>query len=708
MINYEQIPLLRFFIPFFIGVAIATQYEVGNVFVFLFAVLLVISFIGLIISNMIRNEKKSFKYKWVYGFFLNLCLLLCGLLITSQSKSLNSFSHFSKYDFNGQNCIVRLAEAPSERQNSVRVLMIVDALEINNQWIKTEGKLLNYFEKDTASLKLKYGDLLILRADFSDTKPPSNPYEFNYKKYLADNNIFHQAYTKSGTWKVLSHGHGNKAVSLAYKIRDYVLTKIEGLGIRDKEYALVSALLLGLKDNLDNDMRNEFSASGAMHVLCVSGLHVGIIYLVLNFLFGFLDKYRKGKYFKAVLVIFFIFFYALLTGFSPSVLRAVGMFSIFTIGKTLNKNTCIYNSIILSAIIIMLLDPYNITKLGFWLSYLAVIGIIILYPKFYNLYKFKNYLPDKIWSLVCVSIAAQLATAPITLYYFNQFPNYFILTNIIVVPLASLIVYAAIALVTFSFVPFLSDYIAIGLTFLLKFMNKTVHIIEGLPFSTTEDIVITQIQMYLLYLIIIVVFLYFVRSQSYYLKTAFIILAFFFLITSIHKVNIYRQELFIIYNTKKGFAADFVKGENHVFIADNNVLTDEQTINFNIRNFRLKKGLKNEFSMSTEKLQDTDSLYKNMLYARGNHVFFNGSVITFINSFSTDKIATVPFKSDFQVFNSTGLPPWKRHYIRNYISSNYIFSASLNSNEAQFIKTELAQQNIFEIKENGAFLYYFR
>ncbi len=649
-----------------------------------------------------KNEILAFRYRWFFGASLSLAVLLAGILLSIFNSSLMRSHHFSTYDYAGKSCILRVVESPSERANSVRLMVDVEALKKNNEWLAVRGKALVYLEKDSAALHLMYGDKLLVKAGFSETRAPANPHEFNYKRYLAFNNIHHQSYHRSGDWKLIKRGQGRLLHTLGFNARTYVLDKMAAYGIEGQNYALVSALLLGMRDALDNDMLKEFSSAGAMHVLCVSGLHVGIIFLVLNFAFSFLDKFSKGRYLKALLVIIFIWFYAIITGLAPSVMRASTMFSVITIGKALNRNTSVYNSLCFSAALLIVINPYIVAKLGFWLSYLAVLGIVYLHPKFYKWLTFKNKIADKIWSLACVSLAAQIATSPIAVYFFNQFPNYFLISNLMVVPLATLIVYSGVALVMVSFIPYVSDVVAYLLSLLLSAMRQVVGFIDGLPYATAHP-VITQMQMFIVYAVIIGLILYFHKQKVVYLKTVMLTLIAFFFISTVNNIYSKRQHKMVVYSLNRGLGIDFIQGRDAVFVADKAVSQDSSLIGYHIENHRLRSRIRNVTVVTTDELAERDTLIGNLLYVRNQHLYFGNKKITLVSRQTSLKKHSISLEQDLVIFNR--LPFTRSHdYLENFSARLHVLPPVLNMFERNTLSNYLNHESLFDMRQNGALI----
>ncbi|MCK4406529.1 MAG: ComEC family competence protein, partial [Bacteroidales bacterium] len=436
---WHQFPFVRLITPFIFGIisAVSLGQEI-HVPLFVLGVLFIIILLIVFIPNIFF----SFKYRWVFGLVIFALLYLSGFELTVQKFQKFKQLHVFQLPVEKRNYIVDIIEPVSQKQNSYKVIAGIRSAETDDKWEYSRGTVILYFQKDSLSKEIRYGDRIVLNANFIETKPPQNPSEFNYKRYLENKGIYHQAYIKSGTWKVLSTENCNKLLTFALSIRNNFFKILERNNIRGNEFAVVSAILLGYDDKLDKELVKEYSGAGAMHILCVSGLHVGIIYLLLNSMLFFLKKFRYGNNIKAVVLILLIWFYAMLTGLSPSVLRASTMISFIIIGKSLNRQTNIYNSLAASAFLLLIINPFIITSVGFQLSYAAVIAIVMLQQPMYKLWIINNWLGDKMWAITTVSIAAQLGTFPIALLYFHQFPNYFIITNLIVIPLSGFIIYA--------------------------------------------------------------------------------------------------------------------------------------------------------------------------------------------------------------------------------------------------------------------------
>ncbi len=358
---------------------------------------------------------KSFNHIWINGLALNVFIFCFGLALHVSQKDILNPSHFSKYT--SKYIEVRIIEPLLERKKSYKGLAeVVEVVDSNGISHKCIGKLAIYFQKDSSVISgIHYGDILLLRSNYKEAQPPQNPYEFNYKRYLAFNNIYHQSYLRLGDFIKTGISKKNFLFEFSYTAQQYFKDVLNKYVESKTEVAVSQALLYGYDDDIDADVVKAYSNTGTLHVLAVSGMHVGIIFWIISKLLIFLDKKRWGKILKAIISIVLLWIYSLLCGFSPSILRATVMFSFMIVGKLFKRDVNIYNTLATSAFVILIFDTNIIANVGFQLSYLAVLGIVTFQKTIYNWYQPKYWLVDQIWSITAVSIAAQIATFPVGL-----------------------------------------------------------------------------------------------------------------------------------------------------------------------------------------------------------------------------------------------------------------------------------------------------
>lgn len=379
----------------------------------------------------------------------------------------------------------------SEAKNTAkteRYLLRIDQLKFKDSLYSYSANVLLYLSKSEENISFDYGDRIFANVSLAKIQGPKNPEDFDYAKFMRRKGYEFQAFAKNDDLIILNKNNGSKFMDFAIAMRNYFQSVLKENFRNPDNFHIAEALILGQKDDLPNDVRSAFADAGAIHVLAVSGLHVGIIYQMLIYILSFLKRWKYGSTGIFFISVFILFGYALITGFSPSVSRAVIMFSILALSKLINRRSNIYNNLGLAAFIILIIDPMMIFDLGFQLSFLAVFSIVFFYPYLTSTVEINNSILDKMYKLTCVSLAAQIGTFPITIYYFHQFPNFFILSNFIVIPFAAIILTFGIALLVLHFFPLLENLLAWLLEMSINIMNRSIFIIQELPYSVTKDI----------------------------------------------------------------------------------------------------------------------------------------------------------------------------------------------------------------------------
>lgn len=499
----NQNPFVRILFPFIAGILISPYFH--NHIYFAFFCLVILALTGFLIFTAIQTE--SYRFRWIQSVLFGLFFLSFGIFYSgTQHNPKVKNSHVFQYD-KPSTLVVTIVDDVDIRPNSVKSIVKCESFVGDTSISVISEKILVYFYRDTLSEKLQYGDRLIINGFLQLPDEAMNPNAFNYRKYLLQQGITYTSWIGRDKFRILERDKGNILKSFALRLRGNILDILRSqLGDND-EYKVAAAIVAGYRTALDADLRQSFANAGAMHVMCVSGLHVGIIFVILSSMLKFLsDKKLLLRILKVILILGIIWFYALLTGFSASVFRASMMFSFVALGMVIQRKVPIYNSLAASAFLLLLINPVYIFQVGFQLSYLAVIGIVALFPLIQKLIPARGKIFIKIRDLAAVSIAAQIATTPISLYYFNQFPNYFILTNIIVVPLAGFIIYSAIPALLLNNIHIIGDVFAWILGILMKTMNISVRFIDSLPGAVSQHIFISFTQVFLLYLVIFITF----------------------------------------------------------------------------------------------------------------------------------------------------------------------------------------------------------
>ena len=612
-LSINKIPLVRLLIPFIGGIIIAAYTNNDSLLLFYCFLASLITLFTLI---FIRSINANYTIRWLFGLLIYVNFLLAGYHLTSfKIKKSKTFNPIANQE---QLFVGEINETPQTKRKTVKVILTVRQIKNDDEWQAIKNKVLLYLKKDSLSKLLHIGDIIAIKTTLKLVPPPKNPYEFNYRNYLNNHFIYHQAYINASKWTFLHKSERYSLFKVASSIRRKLINALQQKGLDEDELAIASALILGYKNNIDNRLKKAYSSAGAMHVLAVSGLHVGIIYLLFHFLLSFLEQRKYGRYIKSILLLLILWGYAFITGLSPSILRAATMFSFIIVGKTLNRNSNIFNTLAASALVLLMINPLYIMEVGFQLSYAAVIGIIIIQPLIYPLFISKWWLLDKVWEITTVSIAAQIATFPLALLYFHQFPNYFIFSNLIIIPLASLILYLGVMTIACLSIPLLSDYLILALKYLIRFLNWIVTSVESLPYSLSSDIRFHIIDTWLVYIIVVALIALIVFRKFKFLMVACVSSIIFLLGLIIRNYGDLQQHQLIIYSIPQHTAINFIDKKSSCLLTDELLYNKKEKLLYHIQNNWVNSGIQNRVVTPLRNTKRTHYLDHHLL----NHKHF--------------------------------------------------------------------------------------
>ena len=434
-----------------------------------------------------------------FGLLTYLCMIGIGMTsYTIQNEKLGShhYTNLTSIDsFNSIQFKIKERLKPDSYNNKY----IVSLQSCNNE--KATGKLLINVKRDSLTQSLSVDDLLFTTAKLEGIQKPLNPHQFDYSKYLELKQVYHQLYLTQEELLPLSNSK-TTIYGYADQLRSLINIKLIAAGFKDDALSIINALLLGQRQNIDKTIYNNYVNSGTIHILAVSGLHVGIILWILNFLFKPLLYFKYGNYLRPIILVSILWTFAIIAGLSPSVTRAVAMFSIISIAMHLKRPTNIYNTLVISAFVILLFKPTFLFEVGFQMSYLAVLGIVSVQPILYKLWKPKYLVTDKLWQIFTVTLAAQAGVVPISLFYFHQFPGLFFISNIVVIPFLGLILGFGLLIIALALMNILPDFIVTAYSFVIDSLNAFIAWVAQFEDFLFRDIPFTILQVICSYFII--------------------------------------------------------------------------------------------------------------------------------------------------------------------------------------------------------------
>ena len=668
MFFWSKYPLLRILASFLTGGLFA--FYLRNVFFISFGLGLIITIVGIVVYFLFHYFI-SYKNRIYTGVVIIVLMVWMGFFMTYVFINTNKIPSFILSSKQSVMFIGDITESPVVKKNSIKTIIHVIQYKDSTGLKPTDFKMILYLKKDKKAEEVQHGDRLVFNVRAQTIQPPKNPEEFNYKRYLGIKKIHLQGYATTNVWEKIDENKGNVFLIFASNLRAKLLKIWEKGNLEKDENAVASAILLGADDKLDADLNRKYASAGVSHILCVSGMHVGIVFMIVNYLLFFLSKNRQQKTIKTIILLLTVWFYAAMTGMAPSVMRASTMFTFVALGNLFRRQTNTYNSLLSSLFFLSCINPLILFDVSMQLSYSAVFGIVWLQRPIKNMYFPKTKLGNYVWEIVAVSLVAQLLTAPFAMYYFHQFPTYFLLANIIIITFTPFVVGASMLSLLISFWEWGYEYISILLNYLIKSMNYVVAFIEKMPYSTVQKINFTAWETLILYLVIL-----FFASAFLYKKKSFFYIALIFIVSlfaksTYEKIYTLQQKEIIAYSIPNGFLINCIEGNCAYMIGDGITLNDKNKLAFHVENYHIKRQIKHTKVV-------TDDLQENNFLKIGNFIQFSGINIFIINQkIYYEENKKEKLKVDYLIIDNN--PSVKIKNILKMIDFDYIVFSSNNS-----------------------------
>lgn len=589
MLKWAPYPFVRITLSFAAGILLyillGREFRFGLEFFALF-------FLAFAVAAILSGKYKTENATNLAGILGLSAFFTLGLFTAHYRTEKHNPEHFINFKGEPTHYVGVVEDYVQQKPTYQSTVLQVELVKVNGQWHEAKGKVQLSVPHDSGQhYELTYGDRLLVRGAPKLVAQPLNPAQFNYRQYLANKNIYHQHYLQAYQFQKLTNEPPSRVLYFSILLRRQLDSVLQARLDEHREYGISSALILGVKDELDNSIRNTYSQTGTMHVLAVSGLHVGLIFTVLVLLLNKFDKTLQQRLLGAILTLLILWLYAFITGLSPSVLRAVLMFSLVTLGMALGRNTNIYNTVAIAALVLLFINPYNLLEVGFQLSFVAVLGIVYLQPRLYNLLEINNWFLDKIWGLFTVAMAAQLATFPLGIFYFHQFPVYFWLANLVVVPLATFVLWSGVSGLLLSWVPGLSWLLFKIHFWLVWCMNEFNLWVQQLPQAIINGIDITLLQTTLLYLLLLAFILFMAFKRLRYLSIATGIVAILSVQEILETIEQKRQSMQAIYSLRNSTGLAVFKGEHAIVLVDSALSQNQNNYTFNVQPHLWQQGI---------------------------------------------------------------------------------------------------------------------
>lgn len=576
---WKQVPFFRLLLPFMAGIIL--QWRFGFSLTSLLTGIVLCGLTGLML--MFLPSALKYRFRWLQGLCIQIMMLVAGACITYKSDIRNNYAWAGNFYTDSAAVVATLQEPLVEKAKSYKALATIDAIKTNNGWQKVRGNMLIYFRKDSTIPSLRYGSEIIFVKPLQRIKNSGNPGAFNYQRYAAFQDIYHQVFLNQNEYVATGNTNINPFNQWLLNIRFNVVNTLKQYIPAEKEAGVAEALLIGYKDDLDKNLVQAYSNTGVVHIIAISGLHLGLIYLLLVWVFNRFKRRSWVKWVKPVVIICVLWIFSLVAGAAPSILRSAVMFTCIVIGETISRKGTVYNTLAVSAFILLFYNPYFLWDVGFQLSYAAVLSILIFMRPVYNWFYVPNKALNFVWELTSITISAQILTLPFILYHFHQFANLFLITNLVAVPLSTFVLYGELLLIIFSKVPVIAKLVGTVTYYLLAFMNGFIERLNNVSFAITENIQLSLAQAVLLSIFLSFTGYWLLRKSKPALLAAIFSAVFF---VGLRSYDIYEKKLqrkIIVYNVPQHEAIDFVNGMSYTFYGDTALLADDF-----LRNFHLK------------------------------------------------------------------------------------------------------------------------
>lgn len=589
---WKRIPALRLLLPFAAGILLQWHLAINPKITWgAFTVsLLVILFISS------RNDYKKYLLAPVSGITLSLLFIALGAIVTYRADIRNDPDWLGKSQGEGFYKAF-LLESPLPREKTWKATAeLLSITTPEGRGKKVKGKVILYFSKsdmnEDDAAKLRPGSTIVLRHAPQIIPGPANPGQFNFQRFCLFDGITHQAFLRDTSWMLLNEQKPAAFRKWLESLRNRIVHSLQRFIPDAKAAGLAEALLIGYKNDLDKELLQTYADTGVVHIIAISGLHLGIIYWILRWFTRALPKRGHARWARFFIVLSGLWLFSLLAGAQPSVLRSAVMFSFILVAETIQRRSNIYNTLCCSAFFLLLINPFWLWDIGFQLSYAAVLSLILYMQPIYRSWYIAGQWLDYLWQMCAVTLAAQILTIPLCLYHFHQFPTYFLPANLVCVPLSSALLIAEIILIAISPIEFLAHALGWLIHKGIDLMNWIVRWIVELPHSLITGFNLNELQVIALYIVV-------VGSMAFLLYRNRIALQLFMVSVLIVCISGYWQRQQInhraelrIYSMPSYSSADVVIGKSYTTIFEDSSGMDRLNYQFQLKGARV--GLRNQ------------------------------------------------------------------------------------------------------------------
>jgi competence protein ComEC len=498
---------------------------------------------------------------------ISICLIISisGALLVWHKDPRNDPKGLHLNNSQGRLLVASIQAPPVERPKTIKISAKVVLSYSAQGQEQLKGNILIYILKTDTLPPLRYGQYIVFHQPLQPISNSGNPGCFDYEQYALFQGITRQVFLEPGKFFVTDHAT-SPIKRFLFNTQDWIISVLKKNINGTRETGLAEALLIGYKNDLDKTLLQSYSNTGVVHIIAISGLHLGLIYGILLLLLKPLESVKRMKWLRLTIILCGLWIFTTLAGAQPSVLRSAIMFTCLAMGECLSRRSSIYNSLSFSALLLLCINPFWLWDIGFQLSYAAVLSLVVFMRPVYHSIHCSNRILDLAWKMNAVTLSAQILTTPLSIYYFHQFPNYFLLTNFIAVPLSSIILVMEILLCGFCWQSIVVAYTGRIITWLLQLMNDFIIFVEDLPFSIWQGIQVNIPQVILLLAFIVCISMCLHKRQAIFLVLGLVMMTIFLGIRTVSLVLADRQRILVVYNIPGKNAIDLIEGRHNKYL----------------------------------------------------------------------------------------------------------------------------------------------
>lgn len=502
MKQIERVPFLRLLLPFLVGVLLQYYFHIDK-----WSIITLLAGLAIMLLSYFIPKAKRFNLRWIFGVGLLFFFFAVGCISTSFRQQLSNYN-FERANKSYEGLI---QDIPQEKDNTFAYRLRLEGLN---------KEIICYIPKDKASKALAVGDYILFFSEIKPFEGVATDNGFNYATYAYNKGLSGFTFVNKDRWERVDKT-SNSLLVKATQYRQKILLAYGKLGLSKDEYSILSALTLGYKDTLSDELNQSFRVTGTAHLLAISGMHVGIIYLMLSAILGLFGFSQKQLWLQVTVVTLLLWVYIFVIGFPPSAVRAAIMLTFYCLSQVARQRAYSLNTLLATAFFMLLWNPFWFFDIGFQLSFVAVLSMLLLLPHLLKWKKIDNRYLRYAWNILLVSLVAQIGTFPLSLYYFGSFPTYFFLSNILIIPLVTVIMYNSLIILgcslLISILPgVLISFILAVYKYLVLILTNLIHFFENLPFSQISNLNLTFIQLVFIsgFIILFLSFVYTKKAKS--------------------------------------------------------------------------------------------------------------------------------------------------------------------------------------------------